>query len=280
MPLGIVNEKAAPLPRGAGLEVIMDRCMKIVFARLVGSLRWVGVDARAIMKGVKILLVALLLLGICSNGYAQKEPLSLPADPLTDEYYQAFRGFYYDSFHMIFEVIGNDTVALPLEDFSKLSLEAQINVCLVGMDYVVFYVPMIGAIIKILKKRDRGILVVKIFADESGISWDFERELSDGEKDKIRQRMALFRDEFKLGMGHIRNKTRYCLDNRLVSKSLARASKFIEVYASVPMEFQVRDIYRSQVPLIRWIQTNIPESEERDFLQTMVESMDRKYSVF
>ena len=256
----------------------MDRCMKIVFARLVGSLRWVGVDARAIMKGVKILLVALLLLGICSNGYAQKEPPSLPADPLTDEYYQAFRGFYYDSFHMIFEVIGNDTVALPLEDFSKLSLEAQINVCLVGMDYVVFYATVMKAIRKILKKRDSGYLVIKIFADESGISWDFDRELSEGEKDKIRQRMTLRRDKFKLAFGHIGIKTVYCLHNRLVKLSGPR--EFTEGYASVPMEFQVRDIYRSQVPLIRWIQTNIPESEERDHLQTMVESMDRKYSVF
>ena len=51
---GIVNEEAAPLACGAGLEVIMDRCMKIVFARLVGSLRWVGVDAKVIMKRVEI----------------------------------------------------------------------------------------------------------------------------------------------------------------------------------------------------------------------------------
>ena len=258
----------------------MDRCMKIVFARLIGGLRWVGVDAKVIMRTVKIFLLALLLLGICSTGYAQKDPPSLPADPLTDEYYQAFRGFYYDSYHLMFEVIGNDTVALPLEDFSKLSLEAQINVCLVGRDYVLFYATMMNAIRKILKKRDSGYLVIKILADESGISWDFERELSEGEKDKIRQRMTLRRDKFKLAFGHIGSKTVYCLHNRLVSASLARELKFIEVYASVPMEFQMRDIYRSQVPLIRWIQTNIPESEERDNLQTMVESMDRKYSIF
>ena len=97
----------------------MDRFMKIFSARLIGNLGWVGVDARVIMRRVKILLVALFLLGICSNGYAQKEPPSLPSDPLTDEYYQAFRWFYYDSYHMMFEVIGNDTVTLPLEDFSK-----------------------------------------------------------------------------------------------------------------------------------------------------------------
>ena len=56
--------------------------------------------------------------------------------------------------------------------------------------------------------------------------------------------------------------------------------EFIEGYASVPMEFQMRDLYRSQVPLIRWIQENLPESEEKNNLQTMVESLERKYSIF
>ena len=275
---GIVNEEAAPLACGAGLEVIMDRCIKIVFARLVGSLRWVGADARVIMKRVEIFLMAFLLLGICSNGYAQKEPPSLPADPLTDEYYQAFRGFYYDSYYLMFEVIGNDTVALPLEDFSKLSLESQYDVCSVGTDYVAFNATMINAIEKILKGRPLNTLVLMLFADLTGISWDFARVLSEGEKDEVMQRSALFKDEFKLAYGHLREKLSYCYDNRLVKLSGPR--EFTEGYASVPMEFQMRDIYRSQVPLIRWIQKNIPESEEKDNLQTVVESMERKYSVF
>ena len=109
MQLDIVNEEAARLARGAELEVIMNRGTKTEFARLFGDLDWVGVDARVIMRRVKIFLVALLLLGICSTGYAQKDPPSLPADPLTDEYYQALRGFYYDSYHLMLEVIGNES---------------------------------------------------------------------------------------------------------------------------------------------------------------------------
>jgi len=35
MQLGVVNEEAAARARGAGLEVIMDRCMKVEYARLV-----------------------------------------------------------------------------------------------------------------------------------------------------------------------------------------------------------------------------------------------------
>jgi predicted CoA-binding protein len=44
MQLGIVHEKAAEKARKAGLEVIMDRCMKIEYARLFGGLNTIGVN--------------------------------------------------------------------------------------------------------------------------------------------------------------------------------------------------------------------------------------------
>ena len=152
MQLDIVNEEAARLARGAELEVIMNRGTKTEFARQFGDQDCVGVDARVIMRRVKIFLVALLLLGICSTGYAQKDPPSLPADPLTDEYYQAFRGFYYDFRQIGFEVMGNEVVTLPLENFSKLSLEVQYNMCSVGMDYSLFYSIILKALVKKLRK--------------------------------------------------------------------------------------------------------------------------------
>lgn len=48
MQLGIVNHEAAELARNAGLEVVMDRCMKIEYARLFGGLNWVGVNTGVI----------------------------------------------------------------------------------------------------------------------------------------------------------------------------------------------------------------------------------------
>lgn len=48
MQLGIINEAAAAAAKAAGLEVVMDRCMKIEYARLFGGLNLVGVYTRVI----------------------------------------------------------------------------------------------------------------------------------------------------------------------------------------------------------------------------------------
>ena len=45
MQLGVENAEAAALARGAGLEVVMDRCPKIEFGRLNAELSWGGFDS-------------------------------------------------------------------------------------------------------------------------------------------------------------------------------------------------------------------------------------------
>ena len=46
--LGVRNEGAAAKARAAGLEAVMDRCVKIEHGRLFGGLNWVGVNTRVI----------------------------------------------------------------------------------------------------------------------------------------------------------------------------------------------------------------------------------------
>ena len=46
--LGVRNEEAAAKAGAAGLETVMDRCVKIEHGRLFGGLNWVGVNTKVI----------------------------------------------------------------------------------------------------------------------------------------------------------------------------------------------------------------------------------------
>jgi len=46
--LGVINPEAARRAEEAGLEVVMDRCVKIEYARLFGGLNWAGVNTGVI----------------------------------------------------------------------------------------------------------------------------------------------------------------------------------------------------------------------------------------
>jgi predicted CoA-binding protein len=46
--IGVKNEAAAAKARAAGLDAVIDRCVKIEHARLFGGLNWVGVNTRIV----------------------------------------------------------------------------------------------------------------------------------------------------------------------------------------------------------------------------------------
>ena len=46
--LGVKNEAASARAQAAGLETVMDRCVKIEHGRLFGGLNWVGVNTKVI----------------------------------------------------------------------------------------------------------------------------------------------------------------------------------------------------------------------------------------
>jgi predicted CoA-binding protein len=48
MQLGVVNQAAKDKASAAGLDVVMDRCVKIEHGRLFGGLNWAGVNTRIV----------------------------------------------------------------------------------------------------------------------------------------------------------------------------------------------------------------------------------------
>ena len=54
MQLGIINDEAAQIARDAGLEVVMDRCVKIEHARFFGGLNLVGMNTGVVTSRRRI----------------------------------------------------------------------------------------------------------------------------------------------------------------------------------------------------------------------------------
>lgn len=46
--IGVINEEAKRVAEAAGLTVVVDRCVKIEYARLFGGLHWFGVNTKII----------------------------------------------------------------------------------------------------------------------------------------------------------------------------------------------------------------------------------------
>jgi uncharacterized protein len=46
--LGVINDAATAAAQAAGLDVVVDRCVKIEHARLFGGLNWAGVNTKVI----------------------------------------------------------------------------------------------------------------------------------------------------------------------------------------------------------------------------------------
>jgi predicted CoA-binding protein len=46
--IGVINSDAAAKAEAAGLDVVLDRCVKIEHARLFGGLNWAGVNTKVI----------------------------------------------------------------------------------------------------------------------------------------------------------------------------------------------------------------------------------------
>ena len=53
--------------------------------------------------------------------------------------------------------------------------------------------------------------------------------------------------------------------------------RFTDGYADTLTEFALRDLYESQVPFVAWTWASIPAGEERDNMEALIESMERKY---
>ena len=226
-------------------------------------------------KTYKVILILFLVFGVSFNGYSQTDSgSSVPIDSFTEEQYQMFRGFYYDSIRTLFEIVEHKPLTQSLEEFKTLPLENQIDICLISIDHDLFRSVLFQSFERAFGRDAMVYLSKKMVVDLAGMEGPLTRQINPEEKRHLLQTISLLNEEVEVKFDHIIEKNRFCIENSLVRYS---PFQFTYGYVSVPMEFQLRELYKSQMPLIRWIQENIPPSEEKEYLQSLIESMERKY---
>ena len=195
-------------------------------------------------KCLSFAAVLLTLGGLASGG-------QVSAQSITGEQIRLFGSFYHGSLDTFFELVGDDLLNMPMEEFQALPAVIQRNACLVIVDHTT-YRSVMGKGFDAAHGRQRMIE----FAERAKIS-----------------RRFLFKD-LEAKFRTISKKFRHCLLSGVVWIDTTR---FTDDYADTPMEFQLRALYETQVPFIQWVWRTIPPSKERSNMEALIHSMERKY---
>ena len=232
------------------------------------------------LRRIKVLLIYLFILGGSLNlsrpVQANTRELITPSS-LTEEQYQIYRNFY-DSLNSVFEIAGSE-MTLSLEEFENLPINIQTSVCLIAVDYSLFHSVITSAFRKTFGKKVKAFLLIKIVADLLNIEWNLSTKLNPTDEERIFQLGSSITDVKGIRLDALIEKVQFCFKNRMVERA-AIPFQLVEKYNSVPIEFQLRDLYSSSIPLIQWILENIPPSEkEKEELQILFESLKSKYFI-
>ncbi len=191
--------------------------------------------------------ILLTLGGLTGGGHAS-------AQSITDRQERMFASFYFDSIRSFVEVAGDDLLNMPMEEFQVLPEMIQHSACLMIVDHMTFRSALALAF-SAAHGRERMIEFMK----RSRLSRESQPFLSEDVKSKF---------------DTISDKSRDCLVRRVVSIDRVR---FTDGHVAAQREFQLRALYESQVPFVQWVWRTVPPSEERNDLESVIRTMERKY---
>ena len=112
--------------------------------------------------------------------------------------------------------------------------------------------------------------------DLAEVEWTSLDEVSPDDQEKLLQAKDTLTDFLNDTSRNLISKHKYCLDNNFVP-DLVSPSQLTLHYTSVPVEFRLREFYRSQLAFLDWVLENTPESREKDNLLELIGSIERKY---
>ena len=162
-----------------------------------------------------------------------------------------FGSFFHDSIDTFFEVVGEELLAMPAEQFEALPQELQRSACLAIVDQATYH---------------------SVMAKGFHAAHGKQKTMEFMERAKEAQGF-LFRD-LDDRFARTSEKAQHCLRGGIV---WIDTIGFTDGYTDARTEFALRELYESQAPFVRWTWELVPAGEERDNMEALIESMERKY---
>ena len=113
--------------------------------------------------------------------------------------------------------------------------------------------------------------------DLAEVEWVPLNEVRLEDHEKLIQAKDHLNEFSRDNLNNLTSKFKYCLENWIISSDLVSRYQFSSHYTSVPTEFRLRELYRSQLAFMSWVLENTRDSEEKDRLQRLIESIKHKY---
>ena len=176
------------------------------------------------------------------------------AGSATGEQIRMFGSFYQDSIDTFFNVVGEELLNMPTGQFEALANERQRKTCSAIVDQATYRSVMFRSFVA-AHGRHGTVDFMKRGKEAGGFRFE----------------------DLKVRFDKINEKAIHCLHNATVRVAAKDGVPFSEGYADTRTEFALRDLYKSQLPFVRWTWNSVPAGREREDMRVLIRSMERKY---
>ena len=213
----------------------------------------------------------------------------LAYDHHSEDEHRMFRGFYYDSWSTIFDLLAGAGMPDSLEAFEQTDASLQIDLCTAIVDYAIFRSTVVVALFRPeFNRRATSLLTMRIMFDLSGVEWSPLDDVNPEDQPAVLRASDNLKQVLKQHGEWLTGRHKFCTNNHAGAMGLHSAHELVPNYGPVPLEFRLRNFYQSQAPFLGWVVAHLRENEsqlspqnfqELEELEALIASIERKYDL-
>ena len=224
-----------------------------------------------------VILMLASVLGGAPRAVAETET---DYDQYSEEEYRMYIGLQYDVSRQVYEILGLDRMPRSSREFEQSVANFQPELCPALMDYVIFS----DAVVTTLHEIDDGEQVdnmhLRWALELAGVTWPPPDEVEPEVKTEIQNTWDFVTTFIKDRTQHLRLLFEFCRDNHRWDVGYISPRLFTDEHSPNPIDRQMRELYVSQAPLLRWILRETEKAGKwslHEQIDTLILSAQSKY---